>query len=150
MQRALIAGARPRKKRPASLGEGVLDGVMKFWGDVDGVTTPHELQGWSTDQMSIIPASSALELATSSQKILTPANGLNVSNFAPFGAGTSQRSKSQLRLGGKAGCESGINGSSICEGRLLNGANAPGLCLCSEAIFVITPRSSRVTQSKNN
>lgn len=100
--------------------------------------------------MNIIPCQICPGVSNLSVQSFSPANCLHVPNFAPFEAGTSPRSTKQLKLGGKAGCEAGINGSSICKGRLLGDANAPGPGLCSKATLVITPRLSRVTQSKNN
>lgn len=119
------------------------------WG-AEGLTPPPEVQGWSTAQMNIIPCQLCPRVSNLSVQSLSPANCLYVPNFALFEAGNSQQSKKQLKLGGKAGCEAGIEGSSVCKGRLLGGPNAPGLGLCSRAILVITPRPSRVTQSENN
>lgn len=152
-QRPLIAVCSHCRGRPCtsleSLGGRSWMGWCSFWGG-RWTNTPPEVQGWSTAQMNIIPWQCSPRVSNLSMQKLSLENCLNVPNFTPVKASTSEQSKKQLKLEGKAGCETSINGSSVCKESLLGGANAPGLGLCSKAILVITPRLSWVTQSKNN
>lgn len=107
------------------------------WGDAVSeecrwTNTPPEVQGWSKAQMSIIPCQCCSRVSNLSMQSLSPENCLNVPSFTPVNASTSEQSKKQLKLEGKSGCETHINGSSVCKESLLGGANAPGLGLCSK------------------
>lgn len=98
----------------ASLGGEVLDGVMQFLRRAGGLTPP-EVQGWSTSQMSIIPCQCCPRVSNLSMQSFSPENCLNVPSFTPVEASASGQIKKQLKLEGKAGCETGINGSSVCK-----------------------------------
>lgn len=64
----------------------MLDVVVQFSWEVgeDGLTPPHEVQGWSTARMNIIPCQLRPGVSNLSVQRLSPANCLNVPNFVLF------------------------------------------------------------------